>query len=303
MLLAVATGCSRSQKQPAAGPPVPAPVAAPAVAEVVAPRPESGLIPGVSANGVVEGRVYLGGTIVRGEVGLLRYDLETDTVGQQVGMALVEPNGDFSIPYLLQAPASFLVLEARGVQYQSPASGGAGRGIEVLHGIINGLPAQAGARVAISPVTNVVYSRFRWLVKNGAMTPSAALEMAVSEVAEPDKGTGWGLKEPLVISAGDDGKLLGYARGWEETIRFDHLMAGSYYVALADDFEDGILNGVDADKKPVSVIVAGGKGRAPVSSGYFTRNFSAAYARYLLCERADVRRDDPARLEARCAQQ
>ncbi len=272
-----------------------------AVAQVAAPTVNlAGLVIGIPHLGGVSGRVVMEGAIGKAEVALYEYELRTNTPGRQVGMALSEPNGDFAIKYLLQEPTAFLKLEARNIEYRSP-NDSVVRRVAALSSIINGLPARADVRVVVSPFTNVVFERFRYLVRSGADAQIAYLS-AVGETLEAGKGTGWALvRSPMVIEeARQESSTRSFALAWEEIIRFERLSSSSFYAGMADDYADGTWNGANGDGQKVAVE-SDGRGRLAVSEQFFAGELRPALERYEFCQRPDLRRDDPQRVAFRCA--
>jgi len=304
LALAAVSGCS---KRGATSPPSAkaseqqlGEAASPALVTVTPTLNVAGLVVGLPQLGSVSGRVMMEGAIGKAEIALYEFDLSTNTSGRQIGLALSEPNGDFHIKYLLQQPTTFLQLEARNVEYRSP-NDGVIRRVASLSSVIDGLPGRSEVRVVVSPVTNVVFARFRFLVRSG-MEASIAYLSAVSETLSPNKGTGWALESsPMIVhESKQETSMRAYALAWEEVIRFEKLSASSFYEGMADDYEDGTWNAVDGEGEKIAVE-SDGRGRVTVPEQFYTGDLARALQRYQLCQRPDLARDDPQRLSFRCA--
>lgn len=262
-----------------------------------------GLEYGFAASGVLKGRLYLGGgDVIRGEIVLSEYDLATNTTGEPLGLALPDAHGNFEIPFSLSAASGprFLKLEARGVDYKSPVDG-SNRRIAMLSAVFNGLPIASGQRIAVSPVTDAIFSRFRRQMQSDA-TPSSndAFMEAVDMTRNPSGGIAWGLLESPVVIDGDGDQAKLHFLAWDEALRYDRVNADGYFSALSKDFEDGALDAKSGDGQQVAVVQESNAKSLLIPKTYFTEGFRAAAQRVQLCSRLDIARLDPVRIVNRC---
>ena len=303
LLLAACGKSGAGVAAPTSASPVP-----PRKAAVAPPAPAvelndaTGLLVGFPRIAVVNGRVFVGEKAVmnKAEVLLAAYDLSTNTTGKLLGMAVTDPNGEFTIQFSTYEKFEFVKIEVRAIEYRAEADKQQQQQhVATLAAIINGLPATADARVAVSPVTNAIFSRFRHLSRNGEAA-SVAFEMAVSETRMERGGAGWAFPtSPVEVSSEEgDERLDSYLAAWEEGARYERLGINAYYGAMARDFEDGKFDGRDGSGEAVTL----GRVRdlVKIPKTFFTSDVVAAYRRYKLCQRLDLPRNGADRRTARC---
>ena len=273
-------------------------------APAVGPNEATGLLVGFPRIAVIKGRVFLGNKIVmnKTEVLLAAYDEATNTTGKPLGLAVTEPNGEFTIQFSTHEKFEFAKIEVRSIEYSTEPNRPEKpkQRIAALAAVINGLPATADARIAVSPATNAIFSRFRFLSRNGE-DASVAFETAVSETRMERGGAGWAFPTSPVEISNEDGdeRLDSFVAAWEEGARYERLGLDAYYGAMARDFEDGKFDGRDGAGEPVTVRRE--RDLIKIPKTFFTSDVVAAYRRVKLCQRTDLPRNGADRQIARCS--